>query len=399
MNRLQEIEKRLAEIKAELENDNADIDALEKEVKELTEERKAIQEKIERRKEIMANIVSGEGTIINDFLPNNKEERKFENITKEEILETPEYRSAFLKKLLGKPLTAAEERAYSSTSGTADAVIPTQTASELFDKMIAIAPMINEITLLRVAGNVKFAIENDRGPATKHAENDAVTLAGDNLTYVTLAGYEYIKVIRISKTVQTMSINAFENWLTDMLAEDIAVAIENDIINGNGSSGPKGVEYAATLSGATSTWTAGTNLIEYTNNGSPSYDNVMDMIAALPLRYHSGAKFLCNSKFLYGKLAKIKDSQGQPILVKDMANGLQFRIMGFPVLLSDKVTDGVMYFGNFKKIVGNLAQDVTVESSTQSGFLNNSIDFRGTAIFDCDIALPDAFIKMAKGNQ
>jgi len=389
MNRLQEIEKRLAEIKAELENDNADIDALEKEVKELTEERKAIQEKIERRKEIMANIVSGEGTIINDFLPNNKEERKFENITKEEILETPEYRSAFLKKLLGKPLTAAEERAYSSASGSADAVIPTQTASELFDKMIAIAPMINEITLLRVAGNVKFAIENVRDAAAKHDENAAVTLAGDNLACVTLAGYEYIKVIRISKTVQTMSINAFENWLTDMLAEDIAVAIENAIINGNGQSGPKGVEHAET-------WTLGENLIGYTDNEPPSYDNVMDMIAALPLRYHSGAKFLCNSKFLYGKLAKIKDNQKQPILVKDMANGLQFRIMGFPVLLSDKVTDGVMYFGNFKKIVGNLAQDVTVESSTQSGFLNNSIDFRGTAIFDCDIALPDAFIKMAK---
>ena len=188
-----------------------------------------------------------------------------------------------------------------------------------------------------------------------------------------------------------MSINAFENWLTDMLAEDIAVAIENDIINGDGVSGPKGVEYAAT-------WVAGENLIEYANGGSPSYDDVMDMIAALPLRYHSGAKFLCNSKFLYGKLAKIKDDQKQPILVKDMANGLQFRIMGFPVLLSDKVADGVMYFGNFKKIVGNLAQDVTVESSTQSGFLNNSIDFRGTAIFDCDIALPDAFIKMAEAG-
>lgn len=391
MNRLQEIEKRLNEIKVELENDNADIDALEKEVKELTEERKAIQEKIERRKEIMANIVSGEGTIITDFIP-NKEERKFENMTKEEILETPEYRSAFLKKLLGKPLTEVEERAYTSADNSAGAVIPTLTASELFDKMVAIAPMIDEITLLRVAGNVKFAIENVRDAATKHTENAAVTPAGDSLAYVTLAGYEYIKVIRISKTVQTMAINAFENWLTDMLAEDIAVAIENDIINGNGVSGPKGVEYAAT-------WVADENLIEYANGGSPSYDNVMDMIAALPLRYHSGAKFLCNSKFLYGKLAKIKDDQKQPILVKDMANGLQFRIMGFPVLLSDKVADGVMYFGNFKKIVGNLAQDVTVESSTQSGFLNNSIDFRGTAIFDCDIALPDAFVKMAEAEE
>jgi len=385
MNRLQEIEARLAAIKAELEKDGADIDALEKEVKDLTEERKKLLEQAEKRKKIINDIASGEGTVIDDFIPKSKEERKFENMSREEVLDSKEYRNAFLKRLLGKKLTEVEERAYSSASDSAGAVIPTQTASTLFDKMTKIAPMLNEITLLRVAGNLKFAVQNVRDEADQHAENATVTPAGDKLAYVALAGYEYIKVIRISKTVQTMSINAFEGWLTDMLAEDIAVAIENKIINGSGNGQPKGIEYA-------NAWVDGNNAVEYTDN--PSYDNIMDMIALLPQRYHAGAKFLCNSKFLYGKLAKIKDNGGQPILVKDMANGIQFRIMGFPVLLSDKVTDGVMYFGNYKKVVGNLAQDVFVESSTQSGFLSNSIDFKGTAIFDCDIALPDAFVKM-----
>ncbi len=385
MDRLKEIEKRLAQIKEELEKDGADIDALEKEVKELTEERKQLQEKIEKRKKIIDEIGAGAGRIIDDFLPKPEERKK--EFSKESVLDTPEYRSAFMKRLLGKKLTEVEERAYTSASDSAGAVIPTQTANILFDKMTKIAPMLNEITLLRVAGNVKFAIPDTRDDAAAHTENASVTPANDALAYVDLAGYERIKVIRISKTVQTMSINAFEEWLVDMLAEDIAVALENDIINGNGSSAPKGVAYAAT-------WVANTNAIEYANAGSPTYDNVMDMIALLPQRYHAGAKFLCNSKFLYGKLAKIKDDQKQPILVKDMVNGIQFRIMGFPVLLSDKVADGVMYFGNFKKIVGNLAQDITVEASTQSGFLSNSIDFRGTAIFDCDVALSDAFVKM-----
>jgi len=385
MNRLQEIEKRLAEIKTELQKDDADIDALEKEVKELTEKRKRLLEQVEKRKKIIDDISDGAGSVINDFLPKPEERKK--EFSKDTVLDAPEYRSAFLKKLLGKNLTEVEERAYTSATGSAEAVIPTQTANILFDKMTKIAPMLNEITLLRVAGNVKFAFQGARGAAAAHAENTPVDPANDSLSYVALAGYEYIKVIRISKTVQTMSINAFEGWLTDMLAEDIAVALENDIINGDGQSAPTGIEKA-------NNWAEGVNAIEYANGGSPTFGDVMDMIALLPQRYHAGAKFLCNSKFLYGMLAKIKDSNGQPILVKDMVNGIQFRIMGFPVLLSDKVTDGVMYFGNYKKVVGNLAQDVLVESSTQSGFLNNSIDFRGTAIFDCDIALSDAFIKM-----
>jgi len=384
MNRLQEIEARLAAIKVELEKDGADIDALEKEVKKLTEERERLLEQVEKRKKIIDDISNGAGSVINDFLPKPEERKK--EFSKDTVLDTPEYRSAFLKRLLGKELTEVEQRAYSSAANSAGAVIPTQTANELFAKMTAIAPMLNEITLLRVAGNVRFAIQDTRGDAAGHNENADINPAGDKLKYVDLAGYERVKVIRISKTVQTMSINAFEGWLVDMLAEDIAVALENDIINGSGTSGPKGIESA-------NTWTVNTNMIEYANTGL-TYDNVMDMIALLPQRYHAGAKFLCNSKFLYGKLAKIKDETKHPILVKDMANGIQFRIMGFPVLLSDKVADGVMYFGNYKKLVGNLAQDITVESSTQSGFLANAIDFRGSVIFDCDIALPDAFVKM-----
>lgn len=380
--RLQEIEQRKLEIRQLLEDETkeVDLDALEAELRSLEAEKKDI----EKRMAIAAGIAAGK----EEFKIIEKEEREMD-FTRENILETPEYRSAFFKKLLGKPLTEVEERAYTTAADSAGAVIPTQTANMLFEKMVAVAPMLNEITLLRVAGNVRFAVENVRDAATLHVENVTVNPAGDNLAYVELAGYEYMKVIRISKSVATMSINAFENWLVNMLAEDIAVAIENDIINGNGVSKPKGIEYAAT-------WTAGNNLVEFVKGGLPTFDNIMDMIGMLPRRYHANAKFLCNSKFLYGYLAKIKDDVKQPILVKDFANGIQFRIMGFPVLVSDKVADKTMYFGDFKKVVGNLSQDITVESSTQSGFLANAIDFRGTAIFDCDIALPDAFIKMTE---
>lgn len=380
--RLQEIEQRKLEIRQMLEDDTKelDFDALETELRSLEEEKK----EIEKRISIATSIAAGK----EDVKKIEKEERKMD-FTRENVFETPEYRNAFFKKLLGKPLTDIEERAYTTAADSAGAAIPTQTANMLFNKMVAIAPMLNEITLLRVAGNVKFAVENVRDAATLHTENANVTPAGDDLAYVELAGYEYMKVIRISKSVETMSINAFENWLVNMLAEDIAVAIENDIINGNGVSKPKGIEYAAT-------WTAGTNLINFTIDGLPTFDDIMDMIGMLPRRYHANAKFLCNSKFLYGYLAKIKDDMKQPILVKDFANGIQFRIMGFPVLVSDKVADKTMYFGDFKKVVGNLPQDITVESSTQSGFLANAIDFRGTAIFDCDIALPDAFIKLTE---
>ena len=372
--RLREIDERKLEIRQLLESDvETDLDEVEKELCELEAEAKELRSK----KEIAEKIQTGEVEV------RKIEEPEVE--TMDNITATKEYRSAFFKRLLGKPLTEIEERAYTSADQSAYAVIPVETANMIFEKMKKVAPMLNQITLLRVAGNVKFAIEGTRNPAAVHAENDPITPAADALTYVTLAGYEYAKVIRISKTVATMAIDAFETWLVNMLAEDIARAIEDDIINGTGSNEPKGVEKA-------NTWTTGT-LISVAASAL-DFDDIMDLIALLPNGYMSNAKFLCNSRMFYGTLAKIKDAEGSPIYVRDMESGVGFRIMGFPVILSDYVANNTAYFGDFSKVIGNLSQDIMVESSTQSGFLANAIDFRGTAIFDCDIAVPEAFRKL-----
>jgi HK97 family phage major capsid protein len=397
--RLAEIEARKVEIRAELEKKDpkTDLDKLETELRSLNAEKA----QIEKREQIIKGLNEGklEGRQLpNPLDPKSKEKREFENMPREDLLKTEEYRGAFFKSLLGKTMTDNEKRAFEAANSSAEkrsydssttAVIPTATSDILFQKMVKVAPLINEITLLRVAGNVKFAVQGTRDDAALHTENAAITPAGDTLVYVELGGYDITKIIRISKTIQTMAISAFEGWLTDMLATDIAVKIEDFTINGTGSSQPNGVEKAVT-------WIVGTNNVQFTKGGSPIYDNVVDLISYLPARYTGNAKFLCNNKFLYGMLAKIKDDNKRPILVQDFSNPIAQRVLGFPVLISDKVADKTLYFGDFKQMVGNLAQDVTVEMSTASGFLNRSIDFLGSALYDCDVALTDAFCKLSE---
>lgn len=392
--RLKEIETRVSEITDQIETRDGenvpDYEALNTELDALSEESRQLKLRM-KGLDISEGFTDDKNvrSLGGVQMMNNEPEKRFEKMERDELLTTKEYRSAFLKALQGKNLSEVEQRAYSSASDSAGAVIPTETASTIFDKMIKVAPMLNEITLLRVAGNLKFGVEDSRADASQHTENASVTPATDSLTYVTLGGYEAVKVLRISKTVQTMAIDAFENWLTKILAEDVAEKVENWIINGTGSSQPKGVEKART-------WTASTTSIEYTNGSTPTYDNVMDLISLLPARYDGKAKILCNKKFLFGYLAKIKDDNKQPILVKNMTAEMPLAIMGYPVLVSDKVEDGSMYLGDFTNLVGNLSQDITIESSTQSGFLNNAIDYRGACLFDCDIALADAFVKLTE---
>jgi len=384
MKTLAEILARLAVIDEEVRSatEAAKVDELAKEKAELLTH-KAELENLETRKQAALKVQGGARTVIGtNVLP----VQKAAEFRSEDVRDTLEYRNAFMKRLMGQPLTDVEQRAYiTSNSAVAGAAIPTQTANMFFDKMVKIAPMLGEISLMRVAGNIRFMTENVRADAAQHTENDAATPASDTFAYIDLAGYEYIKVQRVSATISTMSVQGFETWLVDLLAQDIAEQIENAIINGNGSTEPKGVEYA-------NTWTNNSNGIDF--GTAVTYDNLVDLIALLPARYDRNAKFLMGKAMFYQQIMKIKDAEGNPIVAKDVTNAAAMRILGYPVLISDKVAASTAYLGDYTKIVGNLAKDITVEASDQSAFTSNARDYRGVAIFDCDIALADAFVKL-----
>lgn len=376
MNRLNEIEIRMSEIDKALDQPEANLEALQEEIRSLKEEKA----QIEKREAIRQEVANGGGKVI-EMKPEVRT-LEFDPAT---VLESPEYRSAWLKNLQGAKMTEIEERAYAAAN--VGGAIPVQVSDQLFAKMVKLAPMLSEITLLRVAGNVQFTTEGVRNDAYQHAENGAITAATDTLLKVSLTGYEYNKLLYVSKTVQTMSINAFEGWLVDMIAEDIAVAIENAIINGSGSTAPKGIEYAGT-------WTADTNLVVCTGTFVLTYADVLKQIALLPARYDSNAKFLCSKAMLYQGLANVVDTQKRPILITDASQEHPHRVLGYPVIVSDKVAAKTLYLGDFKKVVGNLSSDVMVEKDASAGFASNSIAYRGGAVFDCNIALPDAFVKL-----
>lgn len=91
---LKDIEARKAEITAEIENDDADLDALINEVRKLNA-RKSEIEKREKLREGIASGDIGEKSPLERGKPKECEERTYS-------ADSPEYRTAFFKNLLGK---------------------------------------------------------------------------------------------------------------------------------------------------------------------------------------------------------------------------------------------------------------------------------------------------------
>lgn len=386
MDRITEIETRMQEIRAAIELDDANLDDLQKEATELRSEREAIKEEVQKRNELRAAVANDTEVVrVISVLDTQKEHKsmEFQNMTAQEVRATEEYRSAFLKMLQGKSLAEVEKRAYEMASADVAGVIPTATQNQIFNKLVESAPLLGEITLLQVPGNVTFAVEGTNTAAALHGENVLAEPAGDTLGSVSLAGFEIIKVLRISATVQAMAIGAFEGWLTDYLAEGISRKIGGLLVYGSGQSQPKGIDY-------TKAWSSGTNAV-IPAGATPTYAELTTLVSYLKGGYHRRAKFLMNSKTFWGSVVPAQDNSKYKILNDDNT-----RLLGYPILLDDNVSDGDIFFGDMKKVVANLSQNIKVDRSTESGFLYNSIDYRGTAIFDCDIAVDEAFVKCAK---
>ena len=125
MNRIEEIEKRLSEIKVELDGD-CDVDALEKEVRDLKEERETLMDMLEKRKQLQNEVANGAGKVIKSF-ESPAEEKRYN-------ASSQEYKTAWLKsmavdsrgKMLFGDLTKEERAAFTFTTANTGEVVPTE---------------------------------------------------------------------------------------------------------------------------------------------------------------------------------------------------------------------------------------------------------------------------------
>ena len=243
--RMEEIRSRKVELRGVLETDaKADLDAIEKELRELDEE----YTNLEKRKAVIEGI--GAGTVPVNEVPNPINNRSADNFDQDK-----EYRSAWLKHVRGLDLTENEQRALTTGTSSAGAVIPTVTQNKIIEKVNQYCPLLDKIDLLRVPGGVKVPAEGTTADAAVHTEGATITADGDTLSSVTLSAYEVTKLVTISKSVEKMAIDAFESWLVNKIARKIAEKIGKLIIFGTGTNEAQGIN--AITWGATNSVTVG----------------------------------------------------------------------------------------------------------------------------------------------
>lgn len=376
--RLQELTEETSEEKRDsLSNDELDARVTDMEAiqAELNVRRAAAAE--EARKAEEAAQMSGKKL---DYL----EGRNMEKIYN---IESPEYRSGFLKDMLGKELTAEERDAVSYVATTGDTthgaayVLPREMLNQIWDLIDDQHAILGDITLYRTGTILEIAKRTaiSQGDAATVNENAANSDEINEFIKVTLSGKDFSKHVDISYAMAQMSIEAFEAFLVNEIAERMGAALANDIITQINS------DYDST-----------NNAVSTASAEKIAFTDVAGVLAKL--KNAKGSAVVYGSRAtIYKYLVGMVDTTGRPIYQPNAQAGAEGTLVGFPVKVEDGISGNVLLIGYPGQVVGNMIQDIMVESDKD--IKKHVITYAGYARFECKLLAPKAFAKLTVTAQ
>ena len=340
MNRLKEIEARLAQIKGELttraaELTEAEIAALETEVTALQEERAALQAAAEKRKALLEKIANGEPVegdggetapvnVLRNFKPTENSDGDGDKYG------SMGYRKAFMQYVCRGAKIPAEYRA-DAVSKTTDvgAVIPTTVLNQIVEKLESTGMILALVTRTAYKGGVGIPVSTVKPVATwvnegAGSEKQKKDIKKDGM--ITFAYHKLRCAVAVSLEVDTMAMSAFETLLINNIVEAMTKAIEQAIIDGDGTGKPKGILQETPADGQT------------IDSAAPAYADLINAEAALPQAYENGAVW-CMSKKTFMQYYGLTDANGQPIgrVNYGIAGKPERTLLGRPVVCCDYV--------------------------------------------------------------
>lgn len=367
MNRLQEIEARLAAIAQEIETRGAEltaeqITAFNNEVTALKTERAGLQAAAEQRASLLSSIAEGRAaaTSVRTFPTPSPAAPAGEQRNEGDVLDSMEYRRAFMAYALRGTAIPAEFRADAITK-TSDvgAAIPTTVLNKIIEKMEAVGMILPLVTRTAYKGGVSIPNSSVKPVATWVAEGAGSDKQKKTTGSITFAYHKLRCAVAVSLEVDTMALSAFEATLINNVVEAMTKATEQAIVSGSGTGQPKGILTETAPSGQALT------------SAAPSYADLINAEGALPQAYENGAVW-CMSKKTFMQFFGLTDETGQPIgRVNYGISGKPERfLLGRPVIVCDYVTsyasgmtDGTVFafLFNFKDYVLNTNYAMTVK--------------------------------------
>lgn len=224
----------------------------------------------------------------------------------EDVYSSVAYRKAFQKYMLNGKMPE-EYRASTKTSDTnVSTVIPENLVNRILEKFEQLGVIYNLVTKTNYPVGQTIPVDGVKPTATWVSEGAGSTPQGKTLgAAITFTHFKLRCEIRYTEEVAVMTLPAFENLFVKQVSEAMLRAVEGAIVDGNGTSQPKGILTETPNSGQALTVAAGAS-------NKLTYKLLCDAEAAIPVQYEGTARW-CMTKKTFMRFVEMTDSAGQPI--------------------------------------------------------------------------------------
>lgn len=372
MTRVEEINARLDAIQSELEDPKSDVKALKKESDALLAELEEIKADADARAELTQRILDKPVAVAREFpKPTQVSVSDREKPGKD----SPEFKRAWLKMMARHPgtgqmllgdLTDVEKLAYTFTTTEAANFIPTGIQLGIVDSIRDKFAILGDLAMTYFEGVVEFqqVTAVAAGDAASTSEN---TAAANNLQLtnakVQMTGTEYRDSVKMSNKTRLQSIDQFETWLIDTLANRLGRAMNAGVFTQIDSD----VQAANVL----------------TTSTTLDAQEVRQLHGML--RGGTGPRVVYANAFtIWNEIAAVVDSNGVEKFIASSQTDdpvLQGRLYGTLVKLDETLADSVFYIGYPETLKANMFEAPNVLSDLDVE--TREMLWAGYSLFEC----------------
>lgn len=318
------LETKIAETRSLL-NENKTKEAQEnmEEVRKLEEQIKLTQELEERE--------------LND-LREQEERRKEENkgMENEETLTVAEKEErAFLK-------FVKEERGLSKAEN--GAIVPTTIANRIIEKVKELSPIYSLATIYNIGGKLQVPVYDEESSSISAAyqgdEFTELTEGTGKFKSVDLDGFVVGALAKISNSLINNSEIDVTSFVINKIAQSIVDFLEKELLEGK-----------TKIQGLVTS----KNVVISSTVGKINTDDLIDVQMTIPDNYLSKAVWIMN-KDDFKAIRKLKDSDGNYIMNKDITRGFGYEILSNHVYVSENATN--IYYGDMTGLTVKLSSNV-----------------------------------------
>ncbi len=245
-----------------------------------------------------------------------------------------------------------EERALSVADN--GGIIPVSIANRIIETVKELSPIYRMVEVYNVSGDLVFPVYDETQSSIKAVYVDDLTELTEGtgkFKTVKLTNHIVGCLAKISKSLMNRTDFDLVSYVVRKVAQSIAEFLEKELI--------KGTE--GKMNGIEST----TNVITSENVGKIVADDLIEVQMAVPEVYQKDAAWIMNKK-AFKSLRKLKTTDGEYLLTKDLANGFGWMLLNKPVYITesaDEVATGnkPLFYGDYKGLALKLAQNVEIQ--------------------------------------